>query len=107
MGKGYNLTEENYKIITESDSGLTVAMTFGDDILKSYQLQLKILYTIVANMAGVVDFCGEKVLSSVWVKLAAETEMEVDLNHLTDWILYTPDGEIIPDNVYLLEEAKN
>ena len=36
--------------------------------------------------------------------LKAETEMEVDLRHLTDWILYTPKGQITPDNVYLMEE---
>ena len=72
----HHLSEENYNIITQSDSGLTVAMTFGEDILKSYHLQLKILYTIVPNMAGVIDFCVERVLSSVWVKLAVE-----DLSH--------------------------
>ena len=65
----HHLSEENYNIITQSDSGLTVAMTFGEDILKSYHLQLKILYTIVPNMAGVIDFCVERVLSSIWVKL--------------------------------------
>ncbi|CAI3563104.1 hypothetical protein CNEO4_130001 [Clostridium neonatale] len=37
--------------------------------------------------------------------LHAETEMEIDLNNLTDWILYTPNGEIAPDSVYLLEEV--
>lgn len=36
--------------------------------------------------------------------LKAETEMGVDLRHLTDWILYTPKGQITPDNAYLLEE---
>ena len=37
--------------------------------------------------------------------LHAETEMEIDLNNLTDWILYTPNVEIAPDSVYLLEEV--
>ncbi|WP_410746509.1 DUF4026 domain-containing protein, partial [Clostridium neonatale] len=71
----HHLSEENYNIITQSDSGLTVAMTFGEDILKSYHLQLKILYTIVPNMAGVIDFCVERVLSSIWVKLAVEASV--------------------------------
>ena len=31
--------------------------------------------------------------------------MEIDLNNLTDWILYTPNVEIAPDSVYLLEEV--
>ena len=71
----HHLSEDDYNTIIQSDSGLTVAMTFGEDILKSYHLQLKILYTIVPNMAGVIDFCVEKVLSSVWVKLAVETSV--------------------------------
>lgn len=71
----HNLSDENYNIITQSDSGLTVAMTFGDDILNSYHLQLKILYEMLPDMAGVVDFCTEKVLSSVWVKLAVEASV--------------------------------
>ena len=36
--------------------------------------------------------------------LHEDTEMEIDLNDLTDWILYTPDGAITPDSVYLLEK---
>lgn len=30
--------------------------------------------------------------------------MELNLKDLTDWILYTPDGQITPDSVHLLEE---
>ena len=71
----HHLTEENYKIITESSVGLTVAMTFGNSILESYHLQLKILAEAVPEMAGVIDFCAEKILSGVWTKLAIEAEV--------------------------------
>ena len=37
--------------------------------------------------------------------LNAGTEMEIDLNNLADWILYTPNGQVTPDSVYLLEEV--
>jgi uncharacterized protein YegJ (DUF2314 family) len=34
--------------------------------------------------------------------LEANSEMELDIEDLTDWILYTPDNQITPDSVYLL-----
>ena len=39
-------SEDDYNTIIQSDSGLTVAMTFGEDILKSYHLQLKHFYLL-------------------------------------------------------------
>lgn len=69
----HHLTEENYKAITESEIGLTVAMTFGNSILDAYHLQLKILYAAVPDMVGVIDFCSEKILSSVWTKITSES----------------------------------
>jgi len=36
--------------------------------------------------------------------LTVNAEMKLNLKDLTDWILYTPDGQITPDSVYLLEE---
>lgn len=71
----HHLTEENYGILENSRMGLTVAMTFSDDILESYHLQLKILYCILPDMAAAIDFCSEKVLSGVWIRLAAESSI--------------------------------
>jgi uncharacterized protein YegJ (DUF2314 family) len=36
--------------------------------------------------------------------LKVNSEMELDLEDLTDWILYTPKNQVTPDSVYLLEE---
>lgn len=69
----HHLTEENYKAITESEIGLTVAITFGNSNLDAYHLQLKILYAAVLDMVGVIDFCSEKILSSVWTKITSES----------------------------------
>ena len=43
--------------------------------MESYHLQLKILAEAVPEMAGIIDFCAEKILSGVWTKLAIEAEV--------------------------------
>lgn len=68
----HHLSEENYNILMGNHCGITVAITFSDDILDSYHLQLKVLYTIMPDMVAVVDFSSEKILSPVWTRLAAE-----------------------------------
>lgn len=71
----HQLTEENYNAIMKAEGGLTIGMLFGESSIDSYHLQLKILYTIVPNMIGIVDFCAEKILSSAWAKIAAESRI--------------------------------
>ena len=67
----HTLTEENYNALTKAEVGVTVAMKFSDSIMDSYHLQLKILYTILPDMIAGLDFCTERILSGVWIKLAA------------------------------------
>lgn len=71
----HNFTEENYKAMVEAKAGLTVVMKFGESVVDSYHLQLKVLYTALPDMVGIVDFCTERIISSVWTKLAAESEI--------------------------------
>jgi len=71
----HQLTEENYNAIMEAKAGLTIGMLFGELSINSYHLQLKILYTIVPDMVGLVDFCTETILSSRWTKIAAESRI--------------------------------
>lgn len=71
----HQLTEENYNAIMKAEAGLTIGMLFGESSINSYHLQLKILYTIVPDMVGLVDFCTETILSSRWVKIAAESRI--------------------------------
>lgn len=63
------------KKIEKSKVGICVAMTFSDDYLTSYHLQLKIVNCIVSDALAVLDFCSEKILSSRWAKLAAESSV--------------------------------
>ncbi len=73
--RNHTLKEEDYEILNNMDIGLTVAMQFNDNILESYHLQLKILYTIIPDMAACIDFSTQKVLSGIWVGLCAESQI--------------------------------
>lgn len=78
----HQLSEADHSVVAESDQGVAVVMTFGEDVLKSYHVQLKILDTIVPDMAGMIDFCTERVLSGVWVKLAAQSMIQPSPDYL-------------------------
>ena len=71
----HQLTEENYNAMMEAEMGLTIGLLFGESPIDSYHLQLKILYTIVPDIIGIVDFCTERILSGVWTKIAAESRV--------------------------------
>lgn len=71
----HNFTEENIRIMEESELGLLVELDFGQDPLEAFHLQLKILDCLVPDMAGVIDFSAEKILSSVWVSMAAQSKV--------------------------------
>lgn len=78
----HTLTEENYHLLTKAECGVTLAMKFSDSIMDSYHLQLKVLYTILPDMIAGLDFCTERILSGVWIKLAALS----DINPSPDYI---------------------
>ena len=58
--------------IEKNSMGLIVEMEFSDNILESFHLQLKIINTIFPEVLGVIDYSAEKILSGVWVDLAAK-----------------------------------
>ncbi len=57
--------------ISNGSVGLAVEMEFGEDALKSYHAQLKIICTLLADVLAVIDYSSEKILSGKWVSLAA------------------------------------
>lgn len=78
----HQFTEENYKTIMEAKIGLTTAMLFGNSSIDSYHLQLKVLYIIVPNMVGIVDFCTERILSSEWTRITAESKIPPSYDYI-------------------------
>ncbi|WP_374119165.1 DUF2314 domain-containing protein [Clostridium sp. OS1-26] len=69
-----------------------------------------VYYTIKHIWFEVLEINGQKIKRILTQEpyyireLTVNTEMELNLKDLTDWILYTPDGQITPDSVHLLEE---
>ncbi|MBW6410277.1 DUF4026 domain-containing protein [Clostridium weizhouense] len=78
----HNFTEENYDAMLKADFGLTAAMKFKKSNIDSYHLQLKVLYSMLPDMIGLVDFSTEKIISSVWLKLAVESDIPPSPDYL-------------------------
>lgn len=57
-------------------NGYLVEMYFGNDSLKSYHDQLKIIAAIFDDLVGVLDESAEKILSGRWVKFAAKSKIK-------------------------------
>lgn len=62
-------------ILKEKQSGLAVDMFFGEEPLKSYHLQLKLIDAMLPNIIAIIDDSSEKILSGRWVALAAASDI--------------------------------
>ena len=71
----HKFTDSNIELIQNSAIGLAVEMMFGDEALISYHDQLKIIHTLLPDIAAVVDASSEKLLSGMWVSLAAKSSV--------------------------------
>ena len=58
------LTQPNY---------LEISMFFGDSVLDSFHLQLKIMDAVVPQASLVVDFMSYRMLSAKWLKMTAKS----------------------------------
>lgn len=72
---GHQFSKVDAQAMRSAGGGLTAAMTFGQDIPLSYQVQLKVLACILPGMVGLVDFCAERILSGVWAEMAARSSV--------------------------------
>lgn len=84
--KGYNLSHymsvENIEALKKVNVGITTNMTFSDDIVQSYFLQLKVLNCMVPDNAGIIDFSAEKIYSPIWVSMACESSVAPALTYM-------------------------
>ena len=71
----HQFSQEDFAVMKAARSGLTSAMRFHEDALASYLVQLRVLASLVPDMVGLVDFCGERILSGVWARMAAQSEI--------------------------------
>ncbi len=66
----------------EDTVGLTVEMRFHEDAQAGLHLQLKVLTAMVPEALAVVDFSRERVLSPIWAKMAAASQVDPGLDYL-------------------------
>lgn len=71
----HRFSEEDIEAMRNATAGITAAMTFQSNNIDSYHLQLKVLYEIVPDMVGLVDFSSERILSGLWATMAAKSEV--------------------------------
>ncbi len=65
---------------------IEVSMLFGENSLKSFHCQLKLLHAIVPQALMVIDFSTYRILSGKWLKLAAESKIPPSPDYL--YVLY-------------------
>jgi tetratricopeptide (TPR) repeat protein len=71
----HDLSPTELKRLQNAGFGLTVKMFFGKNNLTSFHFQVKLIYSILPNIAGIVDYCSYSILSGRWVKLAAGSKV--------------------------------
>lgn len=71
----HDFTPEESKAMESAGKGILTRMTFGEDNMKSFHVQLKVLAAMAPGMAGVVDYSSEHFLSGRWAVLAASSKV--------------------------------
>lgn len=65
---------------------IETSMIFGENSLKSFHCQLKLLHTLVPQALMVIDFATYRILSGKWLKLTAESKIPPSPDYL--YVLY-------------------
>ncbi len=69
-----NLSDLEIKKLKIANKVLTIFMNFSKNIKKSFHLQIKIILGIYPNLIAVEDESAERILSSKWIKLIANSK---------------------------------
>lgn len=72
----------DFEAVRTAKAALVTAMEFGDDPLASYHAQLKLVDAMVPDKLAVLDDSSEKLLSPLWVSLAASSHIHPSPNYL-------------------------
>lgn len=79
----------------EDTAGMVVRVHFHENVQAGLHLQLKVADALVPNALAAVDFSRERVLSPVWLHMAAESAVDPALSYLFS-IQAVSDGEGCP-----------
>ncbi len=70
-----SLSENELQSVKDTEMALTVFMTFNNDAIKSYHLQIKFILAAVPELAAVYDESAERVMSGRQARLYAQSDV--------------------------------
>ncbi|NDW18457.1 DUF4026 domain-containing protein [Dysgonomonas sp. 216] len=76
------IDENDLKTAQEQSAFLSTSLFFGDNILESFHLQLKIMDAIVPEASLVLDFMSYRLLSAKWLKMTAKSDIPPSPDYL-------------------------
>ena len=82
INKKYYYTEEELKELKSSDKALSISMKFKNNPKEDYHLQLKLAYTMIPNLIGLIDESAERLLPARWVKIEANSDIGISSSDL-------------------------
>lgn len=69
------LDDDEVRLILETDFGLGTIMTFSDNGMDSFHLQVKIMDMLVPHMAALIDETAHRIFSGKWVEMTAASQV--------------------------------
>lgn len=72
----------DFEAVRTAQTALVAAMEFGEDPLASYHAQLKVIDAMLPDKLAVLDDSSEKLLSPLWVSLAASSQIHPSPNYI-------------------------
>lgn len=79
---GNTIDEEDYNRAVKQSRFAEVSLSFNENPLESFHLQLKILDAIVPDASLVVDFSSFRLLSGKWLKMTAKSQIPPSPDYL-------------------------
>lgn len=75
LHKNFFFSDKEKEEILKARQAITIFMKFGDNVKKSFYLQLKLALTLVPDLIGVLDESAEKMLPAKWVVMTANSKV--------------------------------
>jgi len=82
FGFANQIAETDFRTAQAQEQFMEVSMFFGDDILNSFHLQLKIMNAIVPDASLIIDFMSHRLLSAQWLRMTAQSDIPPSPNYL-------------------------
>lgn len=84
IGRNHYLNPEDQNFVKESNDGIEVAMIYDDDLLSSFHLHLKLIYTISPTLRAVLDMSSFSFLNKHWVRMASNSVIPPNPDYLVN-----------------------